>query len=647
MKFARPCSVLVAIALGAITACTDARLFSDEGPLAQADRVTLKGRICTRDPMTADMPLRIVIVADRAPGPLFSSFDPGAVRVQILRAFAQSALGSQDTELAVVSFAGRSRKLAPMDGNFTRNPGELIGAINQLAMVDTCLGTDQCRDYLEGMRTARSLIEGDLASTPAGDRVLTQYVVMLLVAGPHQPLAQNIDCCADDDAACLSQVPAPSNACQAQLEQEELAKMIAAINDAGALGLKLHVIHLAAETPAVNDQLQSQFQNLVFTGSGSYQRVSSADSMSPSALDVIEARTPLRVKTLFAANLNAKPTPSGPVVDSDADGLSDEEEDLQGTSAGNRDTDGDGLGDMVETLVDFDPFTVDDPTACAQVVPSADSDLDGLSDCDEALIGTELSLVDTDGDGMPDPLELESNTDYLHRDAEADADGDGASNSDEILQRTDPRSIDTQSHLSSAYRYTVEDEGVVKELFPAELIQLTGVQVVTASSGTTPGVGLIRYDPVQHSLQWQDALDTTLGPAIVVDGGGYFDLPSSSWAPEQGDDGRFIRVQVDEVNLPPPPDQVNEALRFIQREHQCLTYTIRNIRLMETRELEDGSPAGLNRIVLFFGETPEDRIGSPGPFRLAEVPVIFHPPDQRDPDAPILQVLEEEFVSPR
>ncbi len=636
-----------AIFLAALLAfgCTDAHLYSDEGPLAQADRVTIKGRICTRDPNTAELPLRIAIVADRAAGPLFAGFDPGAVRVQILTAFAQSVLSSQDTELAVVSFAGRSRKLAPIEGNFTRNPGELLAAINQLAIAEGCLGADQCRDYLEGLRTARTLIEGDLSTSPAGIRVLTQYVVVLLVAGPHQPFALNIDCCPSDDAACLSQAPLPSQACQSQLEQEEMAAMIAAVDANGALGLKLHVVHLAAEDDATNAQLQESMQRLIFTGSGSYQRVPSADSMSPSALDVIEARTPLHVKTLFAANLNAKPTPSGPVTDSDADGLSDYEEDLGGTLYGSRDTDGDGLGDLVEMLVDFDPFTIDNPTACAQVVPTADSDLDGLSDCDEALLGTEISLVDTDGDGMPDPLELIGNTDYLHRDAESDADGDGASNGEEVLQRTDPRSIDTQSHLSSAYRYTIEDEGVITELFPIDLIQLTGVDVVFTSVGTTPGVGLIRYDPAQNSLEWQDALDTALGPAVIVDGGGYFDLPSSSWAPEQGNDGRFIRVHIDAVNL--PPDPVVESLRFILREHQCINYTIRNIRLMDTRELDDGTPAGLNRIVLYFGETPEGRIGSPGPFRLAEIPIMFYPPSSRDPDAPVLQVLEEEFVSPR
>ena len=109
------------------------------------------------------------------------------------------------------------------------------------------------------------------------------------------------------------------------------------------------------------------------------------------------------------------------------------------------DTDQDGIGDLVESLIDFDPLVPDMPTACAQVDPFADSDMDGLSDCDEALLGTEPSLVDTDGDGLPDRLELVAQTDYLHDDAETDSEGDGTTNGEEVKIHTDPRSVDPQA----------------------------------------------------------------------------------------------------------------------------------------------------------------------------------------------------------
>jgi len=56
--------------------------------------------------------------------------------------------------------------------------------------------------------------------------------------------------------------------------------------------------------------------------------------------------------------------------------------------------------------------------------------------------------------------------------------------------------------------------------------------------------------------------------------------------------------------------------------------------------------AGTNRIRLFFAETPEGRMASPGPFRIAEIPVVFQPPNHREPNAAVIQVLDEEFVSP-
>lgn len=630
-----------------LVGCTDTGLFGPGGSSAEADRVAFTGQVCAEDPVSGELPLRVVIVGDRAGGPLFADFDPAGQRVQLLSSYVSSALASQNTELAVVGFAGRSRKLAPTDGNFTRNPGELLNGINQLSLAEPCEASGKCRDYVEGLRTARVLIEGDLAEAPAGRSIVTQYLILLVVGGPQEPLASNTQCCAAADAACLDQAPSPSASCQTEREQHEISELNRVAQEGGALGVKLHVVHFAADAdPAVNQLAQDAMRSMAFAGTGSYQRFDNQAAFNAAAFDVLRERSSLRAKALFVSNINAKPASDGAAVDSDADGLSDEEEARIGTSPTTPDTDGDGLGDFVETVVEFDPLTADLPSACMGVDVYADSDLDGLGDCEEALLGTSPTLADTDGDGMPDQLELLGFTDYLDADADQDPDGDGVNNGDEILQHSDPRSTDSAIHLSHGYRYELVDDGVVRERFAPPLKLLTGVEVLSTSEGTTAGLGLLRYDAGRGTLRWQDAGDMDFGPPVDVgDEAGEVVLWSSSYAPVQGDGGRTLTVRVDPLDL--PPDDLTENVTILYRERQCLNYTVRNVRLMDTLALDDGSEAGRNRIVLFFAESPVGRLTYPGPYRIAEIPVIYRPPATRIPRAPRLLVLDEEFVRPR
>ena len=68
----------------------------------------------------------------------------------------------------------------------------------------------------------------------------------------------------------------------------------------------------------------------------------------------------------------------------------------------------------------------------------ADSDGDGLSDCEESCAGTDSDAVDSDGDGMADGFEVEFGLDPLVSDGHLDGDGDALSNLDEYLQNSDP-----------------------------------------------------------------------------------------------------------------------------------------------------------------------------------------------------------------
>jgi len=86
---------------------------------------------------------------------------------------------------------------------------------------------------------------------------------------------------------------------------------------------------------------------------------------------------------------------ASPVVDTDGDGLSDDDETVYGTDPMNPDTDADALSDGAEV-------TLAGMGSCPSPLV-ADSDGDSLADGVEVgSIGTSPCHVDTDGDGVPD-----------------------------------------------------------------------------------------------------------------------------------------------------------------------------------------------------------------------------------------------------
>lgn len=107
--------------------------------------------------------------------------------------------------------------------------------------------------------------------------------------------------------------------------------------------------------------------------------------------------------------------------DTDGDGLSDIDEAALGTDPLNPDTDGDGLSDGDELRRGTNPL-------------NPDTDGDGLTDGDEVARGTDPLNPDTDGDGLRDGDEVARGTDPLNPDTDGDGVGDGA----EVAQGTDP-----------------------------------------------------------------------------------------------------------------------------------------------------------------------------------------------------------------
>jgi hypothetical protein len=116
--------------------------------------------------------------------------------------------------------------------------------------------------------------------------------------------------------------------------------------------------------------------------------------------------------------------------DSDVDGLDDREEWLLGTDPNRADTDGDGMADGLEMIQGTDPLRAE---------PPVDTDGDGLSDEEEMTAHTDPGNPDTDDDGLPDGWEVRNALNPLANDAWDDGDGDGVANFDEFTLGTDPR----------------------------------------------------------------------------------------------------------------------------------------------------------------------------------------------------------------
>ena len=162
-------------------------------------------------------------------------------------------------------------------------------------------------------------------------------------------------------------------------------------------------------------------------------------------------------------------------ADCDQDGVSNGEEEANGTDPYqvSGDTDGDGIDDDNEINDNTDPNDPCDPSqdlgytgydATNVIWAAADCDQDGVSNGEEEANGTDPYQVsgDTDGDGIDDDNEINDNTDpndscdplpiagYKDYDASnstwsaSDCDSDGVLNGDEHTNGTDPYSGSSQ-----------------------------------------------------------------------------------------------------------------------------------------------------------------------------------------------------------
>lgn len=315
-------------------------------------------------------------------------------------------------------------------------------------------------------------------------------------------------------------------------------------------------------TSAFNEETAELLKAMSTTGRGTFLRFTSAPKLNFWALDYDSSSTYFVKKAFIITNLNARSQDGAIVPDSDIDGMTDWEEACYGemlsgqceritrcscaldvwdnttnpagtdTDPAKADTDGDGLSDMLETLfatVNLDPLRTDIPEACAVLSrPYGDRDADGLNDCEEQVLGTDLTLFDSDRDGYPDRLEFLYGTNYMQPDNLKDIDMDGLNNGLELELHLDPQADDIEARSGDAYRYKVEDEGlrVMPYTSQAHLVY-PGVEVTDVASRSVGGAGTLYYWPGPPAqVAWRDPGDSVPGRRVTITGSGDYLLYS-------------------------------------------------------------------------------------------------------------------------
>ncbi len=408
--------------------CTDVTLYAADGsPKASVDRVAFEGTICTALPDAKLYPVKALFLIDASAALLASSSAsiPQLVgSVQDL--FSSAAL--RDLSFAVGAVSDTTRALTPP--GFVRGD-DLTPVPTLLAQALQSGGT--ARSYDDMVSFANAVLSGDLARTSAGVKQRTRYVVSILLGGAPVPAFD-----------------APGTA-QLIAKFQGLHDLVIAH---GGGDLSLQIFYLPPSGGGANDATAQLLAQLAAAASGSLTILNGPTPYTVSGTDLRPLTIKYVRKQLIVWNRNVKATANGLEPDSDGDGLTDAEERKIGTDPTNPDTDGDGISDGVEVRLaslGLDPLVKNVIPGCTDL--TLDSDGDGLTDCEERLLGTDPSLVDTDADGIPDLVELWAGTNYLQRDDTLDYDGDGTTNLQEILAHSDPWSSDLTLQSDYGYRY--------------------------------------------------------------------------------------------------------------------------------------------------------------------------------------------------
>ena len=429
------CFLVAAIALS----CTDAGLYATNGDGPSGpDRVEITGSACVPLATGENFPVKVLFAVQGGVG------IDAQVKGQIVDAI-QSVMDRFSSPYITFGFVAYHSVASGFQGKFV-DATQMTTSIAKYAAYQEA-GPISVRAPL---KLASSLVSGDMQTGCRGQVARARYLIVLLIANPDDSCNNtvynagiDIKCAAYPDATrCTS--------CELGRVTEEL-KALATKYNAGEVSVQPVYVRTTPD-------ILARFQAAAIARAGGTELIETDPGGVKSALNAINyasLQRSLKLKRLIGFNRNAIARNGQTYVDSDGDGLGDEDEKtLFGTDPVNFDTDNDGLMDGVEAKMGLDPLTINVVNSCNV---TSDIDQDRLNDCEERVLGTDGCITDTDGDGLPDLVEVLGGTNPLIPEDLNDDDRDGLSNIAEVIAHSDPRSADLGYQTERGYGYSVKD----------------------------------------------------------------------------------------------------------------------------------------------------------------------------------------------